>query len=129
MPEYMNEHQKRIKSKFIKKYGLKESQGSVCIARINGERCALPPHLHTYKGADHMSLWNRDGKPVCYVSQPYQAAFERPEHQAELAKIKGLGYFVRVDPRGSWHYPGRTVLIEVWKDKETYEQCKKETGE
>lgn len=120
----MNDFTSRIRREFMKKYGLKESQGYVCIARTNGERCTLAPHLHTYKGADHTSLWNRDGKPVCFVSQPYKEAFERPTHQAALAKLEELGYFVHVDLFDSWHNPGKTVLVEIWKDKETYEQCK-----
>ncbi len=115
----------RIRSRFINKYGLKESQGTVCIDRLNGKMCcsAMNRHLHRFEGADHTSLWNKDGKPVCYVSQPYKEAFERPEHQAALANIEELGYFVRVDFSGSWHYPGKTVLIEIWKDKETFERC------
>ena len=72
----MSGQQNRIKREFIRKYGLKKNRGSICIARINGERCALPPHLHTYKGADHTSLWSKDGIPVCFVSQPYLEALE-----------------------------------------------------
>jgi hypothetical protein len=119
----MNNFTNKIRREFIKKYGLKKNQGYACIAKINGERCTLAPHLHTYKGADHESLWNKDGKPVCFVSQPYKEAFKSPEHQAQLAKLEELGYFVRVDFSGSWHYPGKTVLIEIWKDKETFERC------
>jgi hypothetical protein len=126
-PKFRAKLQNREKRKFIEGYGLKKSRGSICIARINGERCALPPHLHTYKGADHTSLWNKGGQPVCFVSQPYREAFESPEHQAELNRVRELGYFIRVDLHGSWHYLGRTVLVEIWKDKETYEWCKKET--
>ena len=123
----MNDFTSRIRREFMKKYGLKESQGSVCINRLNGKRCCgdIWKHLHRYEGADHISLWNRDGKPVCYVSQPYKEAFERPTHQAALAKLEELGYFVKVDHLDTWYYPGRTVRIEIWKDKETYEQCKK----
>jgi len=51
-------------------------------------------------------------------------AFERPTHQAALAKLEELGYFVKVDHLDTWYYPDRTVRIEIWKDKETYEQCK-----
>ena len=125
----MSGQQNRIKREFIKKYGLKKNRGSICIARINGERCALPPHLHTYKGADHTSLWSKDGIPVCFVSQPYLEAWKSPEHQTELNRVRRLGYYIREDPLGSWHYPGRTVLIEIWKDKETYESIKEATND
>ncbi len=77
-------------------------------------------------------MWlDKHGKPVCFISQPYCNHWEaRPEdakrHYDELdALASQYGFYIRESRNESWHKPGRTTLFEIWKDRETFERCKK----
>ena len=62
------------------------------------------------RALDHGRMYNRAGRPVVIVGQPYgvdEDCFD------ELATWRAAGLTVWIHAR-SWHYPGHTVRVEVW---------------
>lgn len=86
-----------------------------CWCLLGGPKCPDPMrignHDHGTGWQDHGELWVRDGRPVVYVSQPYGIRAEGVQHLAALRAERGFD--IRVDT-DSWHFPGSTLLIEVW---------------
>lgn len=60
--------------------------------------------------ADHSSMWNKDGKPYAFITQPYGLTTDGVLH---LAKYIESDFDVRVDAGLSWHYPGSTLVIRI----------------
>lgn len=93
--------------------------GEVCLWRLTGKRC---PHWrdsdlpHAPPRADHVSLWRRGKTPVVYVSQPYGIRHE--DLRLLTALSDQFGWFVSIDSHRSWHFPGSTLLIEIWASRE-----------
>jgi hypothetical protein len=61
-------------------------------------------------GADHSSMWMKEGKAHIYVTQPYDLTLERLEEMFRVCRR--LGLTLRVDSAVAWHNP-MAVLIEV----------------
>jgi len=62
---------------------------------------------------DHISLWNKDGKPALFVCQPYHADVHQLVHWCEERGLRAS-----VQARRSWWFPGSTLLIEVSRPDE-----------
>jgi hypothetical protein len=60
---------------------------------------------------DHLDLWLHNGRGVLLTGQPYGVDDRGLEQIRELIDH---GFGVGIDASASWHFPGRTVLIEVW---------------
>lgn len=64
-------------------------------------------------GNDHGMLYNVDGKPKYYISQPYDIHHGTMAEMVDFAKKHGLRFMIT---GASWHFPGRTVLV-IWEKK------------
>jgi hypothetical protein len=60
-----------------------------------------------------MQLWGRDRVPLLVTMQPY-SGFDLGELYEWSASNK---FVVTVSAESSWHYPGRTMLLEVMTPK------------
>lgn len=110
------EHQEQ----YAKNHGLRPSKGRICLARLLGKRCDFhsdhsgvpcrPP------GADHDSLWLKDGKPYTYTSQPYSLTLEEMRALVALCDRHGLEVSVTTWP--SWHFPGGVLTMEIRRKEE-----------
>ncbi len=98
--------------------GLKRAKGQVCIRRLMGKSplmySCLPPFT------DHPSLWMKDGKPYCIISQPYGPL--------SMSQLEDIGDFCHrhefeftVDTWPAWHFP-HAVLFLTFKTKDKGEQ-------
>jgi hypothetical protein len=106
---------------YCKRYGLApfNSKTPWCAHLAAGIRCkndedCLPPER------DHTQVFKRaDGKLV-FTSQPY---IGRAIQGADLEQFKlkleawaaPFGLSVRISEEDSWHFPGHTILYEIWK--------------
>jgi hypothetical protein len=109
--------QDTLLANFAKARGLKRSNGAVCISRLHGKQCALGYQFSNHRtaggcfppGTDHPSLWNKDGKPYCFVSQPY--GLSHRTLREILAYCEANGFEVEIDAQPSWHFPGRVLTV------------------
>ncbi len=97
--------------------GLREST-SCCIKWLLGRRCYYhgggnDRHACEPPATDHASLWNKNGKPEMFVSQPYGISWR--QLRAIVAFCEAHGLEVSIDARGSWHFPGRTLRVTYRK--------------
>jgi hypothetical protein len=80
------------------------------------ERRRFPAAEHLF---DHCSLWNRSGRPAVLVCEPYWTPRDEvPAAQGEYLRYLAEQYDVRVvigDARESWHCPGETAHVEIWR--------------
>jgi hypothetical protein len=103
----------QLAAKWAEARGVTRSRGRLCIHKISGERCGssclglYPP------GADHVSVWNKDGKPYFYVSQPYSMGTEVVAENIEFCREHGLDIDISAWP--SWHFPGSVLFITYRK--------------
>ncbi len=90
--------------------GLKKSQ-----TKIGGLRFLRPKMTEytdlRFPGADHVSYWNKNGKPFCVVSQPYNIDDKVMVEVVDICKKHNLKCFISAGP--SWHYPGG-VFTMLW---------------
>jgi hypothetical protein len=55
---------------------------------------------------------------VALTSNPYAPCFWSRNGPGVLAGVEALGLVVRVfGPEPSWHFPGETMLVEVWRSE------------
>jgi hypothetical protein len=66
-----------------------------------------------FPARDHVTYWNRNGKPYCIVSEPY--SFCNFDMQEIIRICEFYGLTCEVDG-GSHHYPGSCVRL-MWKIK------------
>ena len=102
---------------FVKRHGLTRSRGHVCVNRLIGKSCPSIDEKDPQKWfcpstacGDHLSLWNKDGKPHAIVSQPYGPL--QTEHLSEILKFcERYGLDVEIDCYSSWHFPTQTLTL------------------
>lgn len=107
-----------MKKNYFSKQGLKESRGELCARRLLlKKQCTSGYGLNSCEAhrppcADHEHLYNKNGKPYLYLSQPYEHAllWENLVRLVDFCKEHGLKADVSVR---SWYYPGATSLIEI----------------
>lgn len=112
--EVIGDHRRE---RWAKVHGLRQSGGYQLIRRLAGasgcERCAggdcRPP------GADHDSLWNKDGKPAVFVTQPYRLSWDSMVRMVDYCRQHALEADISADR--SWHFPGWTVAVEYRRAK------------
>lgn len=96
--------------RFGARHKVKPSGGSATIARLIGKGLSQEDrYLLRPPGADHDSLWLRDGKPVMFVTQPYE--LHRDGMREIVAFCDQWNLDVTVDTADSWHFPGWTTLL------------------
>lgn len=97
--------------------GLKLSGGHACLARLLGKRCAIEYRETTDKipclppGADHCSLWNKDGKPEVFVFQPYGMSYDTIRELTMFCEQWELRFYIDALP--SWHFPGGVLTVQI----------------
>lgn len=96
--------------------GLKQSAGHVCLSRLLGKRrCneAGPDTLRPCRppGADHCSLWLKDGVPEVLVSQPYGLGLQTMRELVALCDR--CDFDASVDTWPAWHFPGGVLMVEI----------------
>ncbi len=106
---------------YAEKHGLKLSAGHPCLSRLLGKRCSqksdysgvpcYPP------GADHDSLWLKDGKPYAYITQPYCLTLNAMRDLVAMCDQYGLDVNIRTWP--SWHFPGGVLTMEIKRKTES----------
>lgn len=90
----------------------------VCIHRLMGKPCARQDKPHTVAcnarnnipASDHLSEWQKDGKTLFIVSQPYGMSFDSLKKTVLFCESNGLA--VNISAESSWHFPGRTIAVE-----------------
>ena len=104
---------------FGKKHRLKRCTGTICLAHLFERPCRYDhegdnlPHLPP--GNDHGSLWERNGRPVAYVYQPYKDTM-KPDVLVELEEFCQEYELVHtILEAESFHFPGETTLIMIEK--------------
>ena len=106
-----------LKKLWAKKHGLKESNGRSGWCALIKAPYKKPPFAERWNiqdGDDHCSLWNKDGKPYCWVSQPYGLSFGNLQKMFLRAEKYGLVFEVNAWP--AWHFPS-SVLFVTWRHK------------
>jgi hypothetical protein len=95
---------------WARKHGLKKSPARPCIQRLLEKKCGTfdlhpcaPPHT------DHPSLWLKNGKPYCYVSQPYGLPLDHLKTIMEFCEKHGLTFDIDAWP--GWHFPHRVLFL------------------
>lgn len=98
---------------FARVYGITRSKGTWCIQRLLGKRCQMgrmwtscacrPP------ADDHPTLWNHQGKPVFWVSQPYGLAGAHVREIVAFCETHGLDFWIDAWP--GWHFPGHVLTV------------------
>ncbi|EEG78368.1 hypothetical protein [Dethiobacter alkaliphilus] len=100
---------KERKKAWAEKHGLTESRGATTLKKFLGK----DPGRKYPPGADHKSIWNKDGKPYAYVMQPYSLGWTDLKALVDFCEQHGLD--MSMDAQSSWDYPGRTMLIVLTK--------------
>jgi len=104
------------KQQWAEKYGLRQArQSPYCVCRLLGKRCRYGGSSdcpHAVPEADHPTLWLRHGKPVVFVSQPYQIL--QPERLGVFCRERDLKCVICTWP--AWHRPGSVLQVEVSRD-------------
>jgi hypothetical protein len=80
--------------------------------RLVGKR---PMLLEQRPWLDHVAIWNQDGRPALFTSQPYGLSWEALCDLVDYCRQHGLR--ANVDA-SSWHFPGSTLLITVKAGRE-----------
>lgn len=99
----------RLRRTWASREGVKESTGHRCLTRLVMGRCNLLDCEHL-PGRDHSSMWNKDGRPDIFVTQPYHLRDEVVHDM--LQTCRRLGLQLRIDSALAWHAP-EAVLVEV----------------
>lgn len=107
------------KRQFAKKYGVKCSDRHACVNRLIGKRCGIGnlkcvdpcPRI---PAGDHLSLWNKDGKPFVIVSQPYGLTWSALVETVQFCERYGLR--PDIDTWPSWHSPGKVLTILYFRN-------------
>ena|SRR3990167_8023329 len=102
------------KTAWAKREGVKESKTrGKGLAFLNKK---IPHDYHdlSFPAADHVSYWNKNGKPFCIVSQPYQISSGEMHSAANLCEKYGLQFSIVTWP--AWHYPNAVLFME-WRKR------------
>ena len=88
-----------------------EGRGRVRVERLAGKRPGDWDPRPRWQ--DHCRLWIRDGKPVCFTTEPYGLNQDDVQEIKQLAHELGLVVIIRQPAESLW-YPGSTHLVEFW---------------
>lgn len=90
---------------------------SQCLLKLLNKRCRYGyldgHHDHDFPGADHTIIAKRKQGEWEYLTQPYQMTWD--DIQKAMAMCQKLGLRMDITASGSWHFPGRTLLVTVRK--------------
>ncbi len=106
--------QPELLNQWAKGLGLKRSPGQVCFKRLLGKSCSFDIHRCVPPCTDHPSLWLKNGKPYCLISQPYNLSMSDIETIGKFCHQHGLEFEISSWP--GWHFP-HAVLFVTFKAK------------
>lgn len=100
------------RDRWMRQHHLTRSRGHCCVGRLlwrcDGMRCVRLPKT------DHADLWLRGGIPTVWTSQPYEAV--GGDDLREIQEFAaGMKAYLSISAIDSWHFPGRTVLVALWR--------------
>lgn len=101
-----------IKSGWMKARAVTRSRANPSICRLLGKR---NESIKSPPATDHPEIFNGvDGRPKIFTSQPYNLSYECMKGIVDFCEANGLRADVLAT---SWHYYGRTLLIEYQKNE------------
>ena len=117
----------KSRNDWVAKNNLRQSGGHSCLNLLVGKRCYLAydwplgrtkNHKHGGlscfpPGADHCSLWLRDGKPAVFVMQPYDLDGDMLFELVNLCRENNFHLEIKTWP--AWHFPGAALMVEIWR--------------
>ena len=84
-----------------------------CIKAVEGKRCAGPCGSDCQPpGSDHATIIEHNGR-LCYFYQPYGLGWGDLQALVNYCEERGLA--ASVDALTSWHFPGHTVGVLVYR--------------
>lgn len=91
----------------------------VCVHRLLGKKRCPDSFEHpcdspNIPGQDHLSEWVQDGITTKIVLQPYNLSYETMQELVKYCDEKGLRVDVSAE---SWHFPGRTLRVDLTQNK------------
>ena len=100
------------KMEWAESNGLKEYTGAKDWLQFLTGKKPTPFDMIPYReaGFDHTSLWLKDGKPYCVLTQPYGISFEQIKMAINVAKKYELEFNIADYP--SFHFDG--VISIIW---------------
>ncbi len=102
-------------SLFLSTVGIREAKGHPCAKRLAGKRCTManPAGCDCLleRASAQRTLWNSDGHPAKLVAQPYELSFAELEEIVDYCRKYDLQ--CSVSGGTSWHFPGRTLFVQV----------------
>lgn len=107
-----------LENAFAERYALKRSGGACCAMRLLGKRtCPSAYHPgvcrdHSPPSADHVTLWNKGGKPQLMVWHPY--GLIESDLRSLFDYCDRLGFEFTMGAL-SFYYPGGTHEVCMWK--------------
>jgi hypothetical protein len=105
---------KELKNEFAQQSGGESlHEGHVCFHRLKGAKeclCDIEGEL-TSPVSDHLTEVMKDGKTLAIVAQPYAISLKESEELQVFCKKHGFSY--RTSASESWHFPGKTLLVEI----------------
>lgn len=111
-------HNQIIADKMMKEWaenkGLKQSNAQHSGLHFLEKAIPASTNMRDIPAGDHVTYWNKDGKPYAVVSQPY--AFRNDEVITAAAMMEKYGLSVCVQTWPSWHFPG-SVITMIWTRK------------
>jgi hypothetical protein len=90
-----------------------------CPTRLLKLRCADSwdnPCFEKVPSGDHVTEWKQGAQTKIITSEPYGLAFHQLRELVSYCDSSGLQADISAD---SWHFPGRTLLVEMRKARET----------
>ena len=98
-------------------HGVVPARGSLCIQRLLGKKCQDQYRFCPCKppGAEHVSLWEKDGDARYYVSEHKRISRTIIEQAAAFARENELEFEI-VGGEGSY-YPSKCFAIIYWNPK------------
>ena len=107
---------KRIKKEWARRYGLKEAYSPRLVLKAIFGRTEQDWIIRELTSDDHMTYWNKDGKPYCIVSQPYHLHLDDLQYMVKLAERHNIRIEIRSGP--SWYWPGQVLFIVYSKNSQ-----------
>lgn len=98
-----------LKEIWAKNLNLKQSSGRICVQRLLGKHCNDDGHLCVPPRTDHPSLWLKNGKPFCLVSQPYGLRMPDIEAIGKFCHHHGLKF--EIDSWPGWYFPHAVLFV------------------
>jgi hypothetical protein len=109
------------KENYAKSHHVKQANENyhVCPTRLTKLRCTSTlrnPCFEKVPSGDHVTEWKQGRQTKIITSEPYGLAFHQLRELVSFCDSSGLQADISAD---SWHFPGRTLLVEMRKARET----------